>query len=85
MVEAIASGLPVIASDLPVHREICQDAGVYFARFSPEELADRVMEVVGIPSVASRLRARGVERSQDFSWSRHTDELVDVATQLARI
>ena len=85
LVEAMASGLPVIASDLPVHREICQDAGIYFSRFSPEELADRVMEIVGTPSVASRLRARRLERWQDFSWSRHADELVNLATQLASV
>jgi glycosyltransferase involved in cell wall biosynthesis len=81
----MASGPPVVALDLPVHREICQNAGVYFSRFSPGELADRVMEVVVDPSVASRLRARGLERSQDFSWSRHTDELVNLATQLASV
>ena len=81
----MASGLPVIASDLPLNREICHDAGVYFSRFSPEELADRVLEVVVTPSVAFRLRARGLERSRDFSGSRHTDELVSLATQLAGV
>ena len=33
LVEAMASGLPVIASDLAVHREICGDAAQYFPRF----------------------------------------------------
>ena len=30
LVEAMASGLPIVASDLAVHREICQDAAIYF-------------------------------------------------------
>ena len=34
LVEAMASGLPVAASDLAVHREICGEAAAYFPRFS---------------------------------------------------
>ena len=45
LVEAMASGLPVVASDLGVHREICEDAAVYFPRFSPEELAAKVCQI----------------------------------------
>jgi hypothetical protein len=45
LVEAMASGLPVVASDLAVHREICQDAAIYFQRFSPAELAEQVCRV----------------------------------------
>ena len=30
LVEAMASGLPIVASDTGVHREICQDASLYF-------------------------------------------------------
>ena len=33
LVEAMASGLPVVAADSAVHREICQDAALYFPRF----------------------------------------------------
>jgi hypothetical protein len=47
LVEAMSSGLPVVASDLPVHQEICGDAGVYFERFSPQDLAQRILAVAG--------------------------------------
>ena len=46
LVEAMASGLPVVAADTEVHREICQDAAIYFPRFSPEDMADRICQIV---------------------------------------
>lgn len=82
LVEAMASGLPVVASDLPVHREICEDAAIYFQRFSPEELAARVCQVAGSAALSTQLSDRGRKRSQDFSWSRHVDELLALAEGL---
>jgi len=82
LVESMASALPVVASDLPVHREICGDAALYFARFSCQELVDRVCELATVPEMATRLSASGVERSTAFSWKRHVDTLLAVARTL---
>jgi glycosyltransferase involved in cell wall biosynthesis len=82
LVEAMASGLPVVASDLPVHREICGDAGAYFSRFSPEELSSKVLEIVNSPVERRKMSARGLEQSQRFSWSRHVKELTSLAESI---
>ena len=84
LVEAMSSGLPVVASDLGVHREICQDAGVYFSRFSPEDLTERVVQVCESPELAKRLAANGRRRAQDFSWKNHVSLLIALAENLAR-
>ena len=84
LIEAMSSGLPVVASDLAVHREICQDAGVYFPRFSPEELAEHVSRIVESPELAERLSRNGLRRARDFSWSDHVERLVAMAEQLVR-
>jgi glycosyltransferase involved in cell wall biosynthesis len=83
LVEAMASGLPVVASDIAVHREICGDAATYFDRFSPEGLAKSVTETLKSPRMAERMSAAGRERSRQFSWKSHVDQLLEIARNLA--
>lgn len=82
VVEAMSCGVPVVASDLPVHREVAGDAAVYFPRFSPEVLAQRVREVVNSPDMAQRLSRNGEQRAREFSWEKHVEQLVGVAREL---
>ncbi len=84
LIESMSSGLPVVASDLPVHREICGDAGIYFSRFSPDALAERVLQVQESPELAEKLSSNGLRRARDFSWSKHVERLVVLAQELAR-
>jgi glycosyltransferase involved in cell wall biosynthesis len=84
LIESMSSGLPVVASDLPVHREICGDAGIYFPRFSPDALAERVLQIQQSPELAERLSHNGVRRARDFSWSEHVGFLIVLAEQLVR-
>ena len=82
LVEAMASGLPVVAADTGVHREICQDAAIYFSRFSAEELADRIYQIASSGRLGRTLASRGLHRASTFSWKRHVDELLNVAADL---
>ena len=84
LIESMSSGLPVVASDLPVHREICGDAGIYFPRFSPDVLAERVLQIQESPELAAKLSSNGLRRACDFSWSKHVERLVVLAQELAR-
>jgi glycosyltransferase involved in cell wall biosynthesis len=82
LLEAMASGLPVIASDLAVHHEVCRDAALYFATFSPERLAETVCKAAQSPELFRRMSEQGLERSQDFSWKDHVDRVISVAEVL---
>jgi glycosyltransferase involved in cell wall biosynthesis len=82
LVEAMACGLPVVASDMPVHREICGQGAVYFRRFSPEELCAQVLRVASSPNLAEELSGCGQLRSREFSWSRHVDQIISLAADL---
>ncbi len=82
LVEAMSSGLPVVASDLPVHREICGDAAVYFPRFAPEELAEWLLQVHQSSELAEKLSQSGLRRSGDFRWDTHVARMVELAHEL---
>lgn len=60
-VEAMCSGGIVIASDIPVHREIYGAAAEYFSPYSFEEAADAICRVVGEDgaNVRDQLRREG--------------------------
>jgi len=84
LVEAMASGLPVIASDLAVHKEICGEAALYFPCFSPEILAERIVQASESEESSTAMRDVGLSRSRDFSWDKHVEELVRLARHVVQ-
>lgn len=85
LVEAMASGLPVIASDLAVHREICGEAARYFPRFSPQDLAELIVLFTQSKDQGDAMREAGLSRSRDFSWDKHVEQLLQLANGLLSI
>jgi glycosyltransferase involved in cell wall biosynthesis len=85
LMEAMASGLPTIASDLPVHHEICTEAAVYFPRFSADALAERIIQLSACETRRTQMREMGLNRSQDFRWSTHVDALLRLARHLVKV
>jgi glycosyltransferase involved in cell wall biosynthesis len=84
LVEAMATGLPVIASDLAVHREVCGDAALYFPAFSPDRLAKAVSRVAQSTGQFTSMSDHGFERSRDFSWKDHVAQMISIAEELLR-
>lgn len=79
LVEAMSSGLPIAAADTAVHREICGDSALFFPSMSPTALADQVCRFVQDEDLAKRSSAKGLLRSQDFTWKRHVQQLLELA------
>lgn len=82
LVEAMSSGLPVVASNLPVHREICGEAALYFERFDAEVLAETVMRVLQSRDKRDEMAALGRELSRKFSWAVHVEQILQVSESL---
>jgi len=83
LVEAMAAGLPVVASDMAVNRELCAAAGAYFSTFDPADAARVLGEVLDDPDRRAAMRAASLERAKDFSWERYVRSLLGVFRALA--
>lgn len=68
LLEAMACGCTVVASDIPSSREVAGDSPVYFDPTSAEDLRvglDKALQQVG----NQERRAAAIERAANFSWN----------------
>lgn len=76
MLEAMASGLPIVAADIPVFREIAADAAFYADPFEVGSLAQAMSEALFRPGASAALVKRGEERLREFTWRRSAGQLL---------
>jgi glycosyltransferase involved in cell wall biosynthesis len=68
MVEAFASGTPVLSSASGSLPEVSAGAAEIVASFEPKDWAAAMTRLLGDSSKLSEMRSRGLLRSKDFSW-----------------
>lgn len=75
--EAMACGVPTIASDQSSSPEVVGDGGL-LTRLDPEVLAAQIKRVLDNDDLAADLRERGLRRAAEFSWRRAAEETAAV-------
>lgn len=73
-IESMAYGTPVVVSNLSVMPEICSDAAIYFDPSSPEDIAEKMNQVLSNSDLRNRLINNGFERVKHFSWEKSAKE-----------
>lgn len=69
LLEALASGLPVIASNTGACPEILGSAGILFSQGDSVDLANKIVEALHNEKLLEYLRAEGRKRAEkNFSW-----------------
>ncbi|HSF15550.1 MAG TPA: glycosyltransferase family 1 protein [Vicinamibacteria bacterium] len=69
LLEAMASGTPAVASEIPVHREVAGDAALYYPPEDPSALAQAIERVWLDEALRGQLIDGGVRRASRFSWA----------------
>lgn len=66
--EAMACGIPVLASNIPALKEVVGGAGLLVNPNSIEEIADGLYRLLTDRDLREQLVRMGLERAQKFSW-----------------
>lgn len=80
LVEAMAAGLPVVASDLPAFRQVLRGLGpeVLFPVGDGEALAAAVHRVLASPALRTRLARTGADSAASYDWRVVAPQVVQV-------
>nr|WP_302052622.1 glycosyltransferase family 4 protein [Corallococcus exiguus] len=79
LIEAMATGTPVVVSDLPVVRALAEATEAYRVRpGSPKAIAEAVKDLIAHPALVAAMSANARARvERDFPWGRAQEALVN--------
>jgi len=70
VLEAMARGVPVVCSDIPVLREVAGEVALFVDPADSRSVADGLRRMLAGGEEVERLRAAGRERAAGFTWER---------------
>ncbi|ODT03904.1 MAG: hypothetical protein ABS52_07405 [Gemmatimonadetes bacterium SCN 70-22] len=87
LVEAMAAGLPVVASNIPGYREVARDGreSLLVKPSDADALAEGIAHLLDHPAEAARLGASGALRALDYGWDQIIGRLEGVYESLAGV
>jgi glycosyltransferase involved in cell wall biosynthesis len=84
LVEAMASGLPIVASDIPPHREVIGDAGILVPVGNESALADKLKNLIADVSLRESLGKKAKDRANNFSVDNTANAYNELFTRLLK-
>jgi glycosyltransferase involved in cell wall biosynthesis len=83
LVEAMAMGLPVVASDLPAVREYASPESAYFVERAPERFVEKIVALMNDPERRVAMGQAGRARAESLSWPRAAEQYLALYERLA--
>ncbi len=76
LLEAMACGVPVVTSQTSALPETAGEAAVYFDPKSPEDMAEKIIQVLEDENLRQRLISEGKERIRAFGWEKAASDVL---------
>lgn len=78
ILEAMSQKIPVLASDIPVHREIANDGALYFNPESVDETQKKLYTILADENLRENLINLARVRLDFFSWKKSAEKMLEV-------
>lgn len=78
LIEAMASGVPVVTSNIGAMAEVVGNAGKLFNPRDPEDIALCLASVLLDRGVSATMITKGFDRVKEFQWSRSARVMADI-------
>ena len=80
LLEAMASGVPIVATDLPGYRTVLTPGvqGLTVAPRNPAALRTALRSLLTSPSLRREMGARGIETSRRYAWPAIVEKLEEI-------
>ena len=78
VIEAMASGLPLLLSDLPVYHEVTMDNALFFDVENPLSLVTLIKEILDGKLNFKKLSLNGIEISKKYTKEIYLDKLLSI-------
>ncbi|MDD3711206.1 MAG: glycosyltransferase family 1 protein [Patescibacteria group bacterium] len=70
VLQAMACGAPVLLSNIEVLQEVAQDNALFFDRFDPIDLSEKISNILNNEDLRRELISKGLSHSKNFSWEK---------------
>jgi glycosyltransferase involved in cell wall biosynthesis len=80
LLEAMSYGCPVLASNIPAVREICDQACIYFDPGNEEDIKDKIIQIINCENrgLRKKLIELGHQQTNKYSWETTVKETLQV-------
>ncbi len=83
--EAMASGTPVVTSNVSSLPEVAGDAAVLVDPYDPQSIADGIQAVLTNEELRRELRRKGLARAHEFSWEQSVRRVREIYDEVGGV
>ncbi len=84
ILEAMASGIPVVCSNTSSMPEVAGDAALFFAPQNADEMVLAMLRVIRDPDFKKEMVRKGLDWARQFSWKKTAEQTLQVLVRAAK-